>query len=319
MVRHPFFVLIGAPFLCEEKRQEILSGLEKEFGPGLPVALRRPGEIALASLLSEARTLPFLARAQVFCLRDADQWTKNDLALWKDYFESPHPQTFFLFEAESLDKGHPFLEWAGRAKQLFLLESQTERIVAHFIREKLNRAGKKITREALGLLEERLGTSFGFLDSFLDQLILGAGEEPEIGRAAVEAFDERLFQWEGGDLIQALAEKNIQKALEVLNDLVEESARDFPSVLGLIHWQLRRFWEAKEWLRQGLSEREISSRLRLFGEREGAFFRQLGRFSLEELEEILERLFELDWRLKTGRAEGRYEIEGWLIQSLRTG
>lgn len=315
MVKNPLFLLLGDSFLCEEKRQEILSPLEKEFGPNLPVAVRRAGEVSVASLLSEARTLPFLARAQVFCLREAEQFSKNDLALWKDYFQSPHPQTFFIFEAESLEKGHPFFEGAAKAKQLFLLEPQGERIVSHFIHEKLKRAGKKISREALEALEERLGTSFGFLDSFLDQLILEAGEKAEIDVGAVEAFDERLFRWEGQDLIQALAEKNAQRSLEVLHDLVEQNARDFPSVVGLLHWQLRRFWEAKRWLAQGIAPREVAFRLRLFSGREREFFKQLERFSQEELEKILEGLFDLDWRLKTGRAEGRYEIETWLINA----
>ena len=315
-MKSPLFVLIGDPFLCEEKRGEILSPLEKEFGPGLPVRVGRAGEVPLVNLLSEARTLPFLTRAQVFCLRNADQFTKTDIALWKDYFQSPQPRTFFIFEAESLEETHPFLEWAGRVKQLFFLEPQGERIAAHFIRQKLKQAGKNMTPEALEILQEKLGTSFGFLDSFLDQLILFAGERAEIDRGAVEVFDERFFRWEGQDLIQALAEKNIQRALETLHDLVEQSARDFPSVLGLLHWQLRRFWEAKQWLTQGISNHEVTLRLRLSGGRGAEFFRQLECFSLEELEGILEGLFDLDWRLKTGRAEGRFEIESWLVRAV---
>ena len=315
-MKFPLFVLRGDSFLCEEKREEILSHLEKEFGPGLPLTVRRAGEVPVASLLSEARNLPFLARAQVFCLRDADQFTKNDIALWKDYFQSPHPQTIFIFETESLEKDHPFQDWARRAQQLFLLESQSEKMVANFIREKLKRAGKKITREALEVLEERLGASFGFLDSFLDQLILFAGEKPEIDRGAVEAFDERFFRWEGGDLIEALAGKNVQRSLEALGDLVELSARDFPSVVGLLHWQLRRFWEAKQWLAEGVPTGEVTFRLRLSPGRAAEFFRQLERFSLDQLEKVLEGLFDLDWRLKTGRAEGRYEVETWLVNAI---
>jgi len=313
--RAPLFVLLGDSFLCDQKRQEILSQLEKEFGPNLPVVVRRAGEVPVGSLISEARTLPFLASAQVFCLRDVDQWTKNDLALWKDYFPSPHPRAFFIFEAESLEKSHPLLEGAARAKQLFLLPSESEKIVARFIREKLKQAGKKITPEALEVLGERLGSSFGFLDSFLNQLILGVGENPEIDRSTIEAFDERFFRWEGQDLIQALVEKNVPRSLEALQDLVEQSGRDFPSVLGLLHWQLRRLWDAKQWLAQGVQARDLAARLGLFGRRADEFSKHLERFSLEELEKILEGLFDLDWRLKTGRAEGRYEIETWLINA----
>jgi len=238
-VKFPLFVLVGDSFLCEEKRGEILSLLEKEFGPPLPVVIQRAGEAPVADLLAEARTLPFLARAQVFCLREADRFTKGDIALWGDYLGSPAPRTFFIFETESLAKGHPFLDWAARAKQLFLLETQSGRMAVHFIREKLRRAGKKMTPEALTVLEERLGTSFGLLDTFLDQLILSVGEKAEIDRSAVEASEERLFRWEGQDLVKALAEKKAQKALEALEDLLEQSSRDFPSARPVLRRQSR--------------------------------------------------------------------------------
>ena len=316
MVSLPLFVLIGDPFLCEEKRKEIISGLEKEFGAGFPVTVRRAGDVPVASLLSEARTLPFLAQAQALCVRDAARFTKGDLELWSEYFKTPHPRTFFIFEADSLEKGHPLLERGAQAKQVFWLESQTERIVAQFIRQKLRQAGKKIAPEAQDLLEERIGEAWTFLDSLLEQLILLAGDRAEISRSDVEALDEKLSQWEGEDLLQALGGRNVAQAVAVLNDLLEMNFRDFPAVIGLIHWQLRRFWEAKRWLSQGVSEREVASRLRLSPARTPGFFKQLGPFSLKGLERILEGLFELDWRLKTGRAEGRYEIETWLVSAI---
>lgn len=318
-MKFPLFVLVGDPFLCEEKRKEILGTLEKELGRGLHLVVRRPGDIPMAEVFSEARTLPFLAAAQLFCFREADQFTKDDIAFWAEYFQSPPPRTFLIFEAEALDRNHPFLEWAGKAGQAFFLESQANRMVAQFIRGKLNQARKMITREALENLERRLGESLTFLDSFLEQLILFVGERPQIESSDVDAFDEKLSQMEGDDLLQALSDRDVSKALEALNDLLDAGFRDFPSVLGLIHWQLRRLWEAKRWQARGTSERDISYRLRLSPSRAQSFFKRLERFSLEELEGILEGLFELDWRLKTGRAEGRYEIETWLAHSISDG
>lgn len=315
----PLFVLVGDPFLCEEKRNEILLSLKKELRVSdLPLKAGRAGEVPVAELLSEARTLPFLAEAQVFSIRDADQFTKNDLELWEAYFRSPHPRSFFIWEAESLDRGHPFLELARRRGQAFLLRFQRERIASDFIRRKLKQAGKKITAEAEGLLLTRVGDSFIFLDSILDQLILYTGERPEIDRSAVEAFEEKWARLEGFDLLDALGQKDLAKAIEILNELLELSGQDATSLVGLFHWQLRRFWEARRWLEEGVPEREIALRLKLYSGKEALFFKQARRFSVEELERILEGLFELDGRLKTGKAEGRYEIEDWLARAIST-
>lgn len=316
MKRPHLFVLVGDSFLCEEKRKEILASLQKEFGSDFAVTVRRSDDLPVLQLLAEARTLPFLAPAQLLCVREADQFTKNDLELLSAYFESPPPQTFFIFEAEKLEKDHPLLEWARGSGQIFSLRAQPGRIVQDFIQKKLKQAGKKIMPEALRLLESRVGDSFIFLDSLLDQLILYSGEKPEIDRAAVEAFEEKLVRFEGFDLIEALQERNLPKALEILNDLLEVSGGDFPSLLGLLHWQLRRFWEAKKWLAEGAGEGDVSRRLRLYPPRDSIFFKHLGRFSFDELEKILETLFDLDWRLKSGWADGRYEIESWLVNAI---
>lgn len=281
-MKFPLFVLIGDSFLTEEKRKEIIHSLEKETGTPLPITRRRTGEIPVESILSEARTLPFLASAQVIVLTGVEEFRKDDLELWASYFKSPHPQTFFIFEAESLEKNHSFLEGAGRQEQVFWLRPETEKLVARFVGEKFKRAGKKITQEALRLLESKIGDSFLFLNSVLDQLILAAGEKLEIDRQTVEAWEENLERYEGYDLVEALASRNITRSLEILDGLLELSGQDVPSLIGLLHWQLRRSWESRK---------------------EAVY------------EKALEGLFYLDWQLKTGRAEGRTEIERWLVSA----
>ena len=310
------FILIGDPFLCEEKRREILAALAKEYGPDLAITLRRAGDLPIPELLSEARTLPFLAPAQVLGLRDADRLTKGDLELLETYFQSPLPQTLFLFEAESLDRDHPLFERGKKSGQIFQLNPERGKLSGEFIRRKLNQAGKKISGDALSLLEEHVGESLVFLDSVLEELILRAGEKPVIDREAVEACEEKLAHFEGFDLLDAMTQKDLGKALERMEDLLETSGSDFPALVGLLHWQLRRLWEAKRWLREGTAEREVARRLRLYSGREPAFFASVRRFSEENLRKMLEGLFKLDRNFKTGRAEGRYEIESWLAQAI---
>ena len=310
------YVLIGDPFLCEEKRKEILSSLKTTCGPDLAVTLRHSPGLDLTALLAEARTLPFLSPAQVFCLLEAHRFTKADLEKWRVFFETPPAHTHFIFEGETLEKGHPFLEWGKNRGQVFFLKPEGRKIASDFIQRKLKQAGKKITREALGLLETRVGEMPAFLDSLLDQLVLSTGDRPEIDRPAVEALEEKLNRFEGFDLTEALAERNTPKALVILSELLETSGQDPISLIGLLHWQLRRLWQARQWLAEGMKEREIVSRLRIFPPRDTAFFRNLGRFSKENLEKILGELFDLDWRLKSGRAVGRYDLESWLVNSI---
>ncbi len=286
-MKFPLFVLVGDPFLCEEKRKDLTLALQKEFGSELPVSLRRAGDFSVKDLISEARTLPFLSLAQIFCLRDAHEFTKEEIALWGEYFKTPNPQSYIFFESDSLEKNHPFIQWANQAKQVYFLKAESARVASHFIQEKLKKAGKTISSDAQGMLEDQVGESYLFLDSVLERLIALAGEKKEIDRTLVSTLQEKLEQFKTDDLLNAISERNSAKALAVLDDLLDENFRDFPTVLGLLHWQLRRLWETRS-----------------------------NRFTRKEIEKILEGLFELDWQLKTGRAEGRYEIESWLVRTL---
>lgn len=310
------FLLIGDPFLLEEKRKELLAAFEKEWGPQLASSRLGAEDLSLESVLAAARTLPFLAPAQIFCIGQAEKFKKDQIELWQRYFESPHPQSFFIFEAESLDKNHPFLDWARRFGRLFWLESDARRVVPKFMAEKLKQAGKKITPEARGLLESKVGDSLLFLDSLMDQLVLLSGEKAEIDRAVVEQLEEKFSFYEGWDLVGALGERNLPKALEILEGLLEISGQDVYSLIGLLHWQLRRFWEARKSLSEGRPEQEVLDRLHLSARQAPFFLRELKRFSLADLEKALEGLFHLDWDLKSGRAEGRCDLDRWLVSAI---
>ena len=75
-MKSPFFLLIGDPFLLEEKRKNLLAAFEKEWGPELVTSRLEAGDLSLESVLAAARTLPFLAPAQVFCIRQAEKFKK---------------------------------------------------------------------------------------------------------------------------------------------------------------------------------------------------------------------------------------------------
>ncbi|MDA9101245.1 hypothetical protein N9K06_01070, partial [Omnitrophica bacterium] len=101
----------------------------------------------------------------------------------------------------------------------------------------------------------------------------------------------------------------------LLLEQVMEAQDDLFGLMGLLHWQIRKLWHGKYLLEHGYSERAMLEACKISPKQAPYLLRQLKSFSLKKLEEALEGLFQIDWKFKSGRAQGPLEIESWLLQT----
>lgn len=312
----PAFLLIGDPFLVEEKEKELLLQIGKNFKGTIERRTHRLTDPGLESILQSARTLPFSAAAQVFLLKNAEGLKKNQTELLADYFKHPSETSFLIFEADSMEKTNPLVALIQKIGDVVLLDDREAKSrAARFVRDKLRASGKTIAADAFAALEEQMGDAPVFLESVLDQLILYAGTKTQIDLEAVVTFQENRREIEPFQLAAALSARKTREAVLCLEKMLEENERDFTALVGLIHWQLRRLWKARRLLEEGAPETKILKDCRIWPKQAPYFMRELRAASLKGLEKSLEALFQLDWRLKTGRLEGRHAIESWVIQA----
>ncbi|MBI3313201.1 MAG: DNA polymerase III subunit delta [Candidatus Omnitrophica bacterium] len=308
-------LFVGDPFLAEEKFQNSLGEIRKKIAGEIPVQTFRLFETPLESILTEARTLPFLAPAQIFRIKDAERLKKGDLEILGEYLTRPSQTTFIFFEAQTLEKKGGLADLIGSAGAVcYLDEDQKQASGLRLIQEKLKMFDKTITPAARQELMGRMGDTPVLLDSVLEQLIQYAGSEKEITEDMVESFAEKTQTPDGFQLINALAGQNKPEALRVLKELLAKNDEDVISLLGLLHWQLRRFWLGRTLLEEGTSENVLLKRCGIYPKQAPFFMRQIRRFSLKGLERAVEGLFQMDWKLKTGRTEGPAALEAWVCE-----
>lgn len=309
------FLLVGDPFLTERKFSELRGEIEGAASGQVAVQTARLSERPLEDLFSEFRALPFFAASQIFRLREAQVLKEKDLELLGGYFKQPSPFSVLIFEAPSLERGHTAAKFFAKHGQVFFLEEHEKKSAAsRLLREKLKRGGKSMTRSALARLEEEAGEAPAFLDSFIDQLIVFAGEVREIDESMVDAFHEKWREVDVFRLTDAIAGRKTGEALTLLRQFLDENEGDLISLLGLLHWRLRRFWQARLLLEKGKSEPEILQRCRVSGRQASFFMRELRALSRQRLEQALEGLFQLDWKLKSGRVQGPAALEAWVAE-----
>ena len=309
-------LFIGDPFLTEARALAVASSLRTKIAGEISSRTCRLSEISLEQVLTEARTLPFLAPAQVFRLRESESLKENQVAVLEKYLQNPFPSSFLIFEAESLPKTSTLVNVIQKYGEVVVLDAREKKAAAsRFIREKLKRAGKTMTPQGIALLEERVGDLPEFLDSLLEQLIGYAGGQAQITDSMVEDFEENWKPLDVFTLTDAIAGQKKGEALIFLRRFVEENGTDLISLIGLLHWQLRRFWQARVLLDEGKAEENVLKKCGVSVRQAPFFMRQLKAFSRRKLERAVEGLFQLDWKIKTGRVEGIPAFESWLVET----
>jgi len=310
-------LFIGDPFLTDELLKERLTALEKDHPGGLFKQSFRLKETPLQEILGLARTLPFLVTLQVFRIADADLLKEDDLRALDLYVQAPGPRTHLYLQSQNTElKKNPLKTWAEKRKLevVFFSEREKQGSVSRFIRDKLRSSGKKIASDAQKMLEEQAGGHPGLVDSMLNQLIRYAGDRAEISADMVALFEEKMTTVDIYQLVDAITSGRTPAALRLFNNYMEENDSELMAFIGLLHWQLRRYWLAACLLEQGVSESSILFRCGVREYQARNFMRQVRQLSRMRLEKAIEGLFQTDWALKTGKyPDERMAFENWLI------
>lgn len=264
------------------------------------------------TVLEQASTSSLLGGIQVFWISQVDKIKKGDWTAFEAYCSKPNPQSFFVFEADELSQTHALPKLVQSFGKHIHSAEQGRETGLEAMRTKLKRFGKKITPDAWQALEDRLGGSLRLMDLAIDQLVLYADDDV-IDEEAVQNLTREFLRFEPFDLTEALAAKDIQKAIKIFHFFYDLSG-DMTSLVGLIHWQLKRIWQAKKMMEQGGGRDEIMKALRVPPYRLAGFLNQAKQFDLLKIENLLKQLGQIDWHSKTGAFDEKVAMETFLVE-----
>jgi len=309
----PFlFLFTGDEFLRRSKIDSLIGTL-------VPPSLRLTNlshlygyDLNFPALLTQAGTPSLMGGAQLFWISRAEEIKKGDWAAFETYCARPLDQNYFIFEADELSDAHPLLKLVARSGKRMDFEGQNTKSGMEVLRAKLRSAGKKLTPDAWEALEERLGGSLKLMDLALDQLVLYS-ERSEIDETQVRDLTKAFLHYEPFDLTDALIRGDISEALKIFNFFYELSD-DLTQITGLIHWQLKRIWQAKQILAHGPNQAELAKTLRIPPFRMAPFLKQVERFEIKRVERLLHLLWQFDWDAKRGAVNERAAMETFLAK-----
>ena len=253
-----------------------------------------------ADVFDELRTLPFLADKRLVVIKSADKFVSAHRDKLLNYFDNPSGSGILILTVSS---------WSARTRLAKKLPSIGEHIsmdppkrsqlpgkMSDYAR---SRYGKVLSMNSARLLVELSGDSLAVLCSDVDKLALYCGPEKEITVSHIEKLISNNRFYNVFAVIDAASAGNVAGAVDRIRSMFAEDKSSEYTFIGAFAFHFRRLFNAKILYSRGVNASQISSRLRIWGNRE-AFFSQLRRLSLRQIGSGIEYLAETDHAIKTG-------------------
>ena len=259
------------------------------------------------AVIDMAETLPFFADRRVLMIENSG-FFKNKCEELADYMSVIPESTNFIFVETEVDKRSRFYKEVKKVGRVVEFGTQKEDTLVKWILGLLKKENKNITRDTLQMFLTKTGSDMQMIKNELDKLaaytegrdVITAEDVEEV---CVTQTTNRIF-----DMVNAIAEGNQKKALELYEDLL--SLKEPPMrILFLIARQFNQILQVKELLAAGCGKGDIASKIKVPPFAAGKLLTQAKAFTREQILSYVQLCVESEEAVKTGRMADRMAVE----------
>jgi DNA polymerase-3 subunit delta len=182
-----------------------------------------------------------------------------------------------------------------------------------WIEKRAQRLDVKITSGAISLLANFIGNELRLLANELDKLATYVGPGGTIQEAAIRLLSAQVQEARIFDLTDALAQRSRQQALNILHDLLSDGEPPL-RLISTITTQVRSLLLVKELSQKGMRAPQIASTLGMAPFIVDKALRQVGKFSVTQLEGTYRQLLAADAALKRSRMTPEMALDLLVVQ-----
>lgn len=264
------------------------------------------------AVIDLAETLPFFAEQRVILIEDSG-FFKNACEDLAEYVPDMPETTKIIFVESEVDKRGKLYKTVKKKGEVLEFASQTEELLTRWIVSRLKKEGKSITASVLQLFLAKTGTDMGNIDRELEKLICYAWEKNVIEAEDVQAVVTEQTTNKIFDMVNAIAEHNQRKALDLYYDLL--TLKEPPMrIMYLIIRQFMILLHLRDMAAKGMDNRSMAQKA---GVPEFAVRRNLSQakgFTMEQLKDALREGAKLEEAVKSGQMNDQMAVELFLMK-----
>lgn len=295
--------------LLEAVVQQLLPETEREFN----LARFDATTVSSGELAANLETGSLFGNLRIIQLTNFENASREvEAAVLKGFSQLPQGVHLFIsaLKLDGRKKNHQELQ-----KHITVVDCNklTNADLPLWIRQRAKRMGLELTSEQARLVGERTNGDLLRVRTELEKLAIYAGQTQKITNAELEALLPGGPEPDIFGLIDAVAARNPKLGLPRLEELLDSGENEL-KILATLARQFRNIAAAVEAKQRGMTSRALAGFLGINPYVAEKSFGQARHFSLFELQKVLDRLLQADYRIKTGQREPRLELEMAVVE-----
>lgn len=271
-------------------------------------------EAGPAKILACAKTLPMMAKRRLVLVRDADEFSADELLAFSKYIESPAPETCLLFLAEKVDLRLRFFTLFKKHGLLVKLDPLSDRQLPGFVEAEAKRLSLALKPGVAARLAEEIGSDLGQLADALERLCCYVPAGKPVQVSDVEQVVVTTRQHSVFELIDAVGQSDRSLALSLLSDVFSQREPAL-KLLALLSRHVTKLWQVADLLGRGRpSVGEISQKLGVLPFVAGKLLDQARKLRLQRLLAMHEAIFQADRQLKQSKLDDERVMEQLVLK-----
>ena len=319
----PLTLLVGEEeYLAREAVDHFVRILVPPESRSFNLEILDAGEAGADRIRDALGTLPFLGGRRLVIIRNFENFKERENeSILARYFEKPDPSIIVVLTAVSLEKKKKLKALLEKYADVVEVKALKADETKAWLSKKAMALGKSIDADALNHLIHCVGTKMEFLHNELEKAVAYVGERKRITREDLKDLVGDLHTESIFALTDGVGEKNVEKALKALKNIMAHGSDPLP-ILGMLARQFRLIWQAK-WLgEKNTPPPQIAAAIGVSPYFVRGLVQQAKKFSEGELRTAFEKMKELDKKLKSTDTSSEVLLEKLLFDfckpSLRT-
>ena len=307
-----FYLLYGEEAYLRRQYKDRLREAMTEEGDTMNYSYFEGKDISVGAVIDLAETLPFFADRRVIVMENSGLFKHGGEQL-AEYLSAPAESAYFIFVETEVDKRCRLFKTVSAKGLAVEFPVQNEATLKKWILGIIKKEGKQITEPALNYFLEKTGTDMENIRKELEKLMCYCMDKDAVREQDIEDICTKRVSSHIFDMINAIADKQQKKALDLYYDLLalkEPAMR----ILFLITRQFNMLLQVKELKSKGYDNKTIGTKVGLAPFIAGKYAAQAARFKTADLRTALEACMEAEESVKTGRMNDVMSVELLIVR-----
>ena len=305
------YLLEGIDYVALEN--EVNKIITKEKFTSSTISTYDMDESELQNALEDLDTYNFLSDKKTIIIKNIDSLkydeNKKDFDHLIKYIDNPTQDNLLIIEAKKLNGTYKITKELRKKCKCIELEQNTKAFIKNELKD------YKINQEAINLLDEYCNGDYTKIQSECDKLKNFKYDDKIITKDDIK----NIVSKELGDpqeltfsFTRSIAEKNKKESLKKYKELLDYNI-DALSILGLLGSQIRIIYQVKILDSRGMRLQDIAKTLKEKEFRVKKTMELIGLYTQEEILDLMQKLAEIDLKIKTTDTDPNTEIELFII------